>query len=179
VLGAILARVSSFLVIGIVLGLAALMSVVVYLLPDPEFGSLIIVLGITGFILPTAYGPTRSVLAAMAYPAHIRGAGIGGAEIGGAEFGGRLGAAAGGVAGGTLIAAGMDSRACSWSCCCPSASFLVPWLGFAGRRGRRGCPNNRRSARWVSALQKVHPPLRPPQSELRNIHAACAEAGEV
>ena len=38
----------------------------------------------------------------MAYPASMRGAGIGVAE-----FGGRLGAAAGGVAGGTLIAAGM------------------------------------------------------------------------
>jgi MFS transporter, AAHS family, 4-hydroxybenzoate transporter len=102
VLGAILAKVSRFLVIGVVLGLSAVMSVVVYLLPDPGFGSLIVVLGITGFILPTAFGPTRSVLAAMAYPAHIRGAGIGVAE-----FGGRLGAAAGGVAGGTLIAAGM------------------------------------------------------------------------
>ncbi|MDF9277922.1 MFS transporter [Arthrobacter sp. EH-1B-1] len=101
ILGAILARASRFLIIGIVLGLAAVMSVVVYLLPDPEFGSLIVVLGITGFILPTAFGPTRSVLAAMAYPAHVRGAGIGVAE-----FGGRLGAAAGGVAGGTLIAAG-------------------------------------------------------------------------
>ena len=102
VVGATLARVSRFLVIGIVLGLAAVMSVVVYLLPDPGFGSLVVVLGITGFILPTAFGPTRSVLAAMAYPANIRGAGIGVAE-----FGGRLGAAAGGVAGGTLIGAGM------------------------------------------------------------------------
>lgn len=102
VLGAILATVSRFLVIGIVLGLAAIMAVVVYLLPDPGFGSLLIVLGITGFILPTAFGPTRSVLAAMAYPASMRGAGIGVTE-----FGGRLGAAAGGVAGGTLIAGGM------------------------------------------------------------------------
>ena len=102
VLGAILAKVSRFLVIGIALGLAAVMSVVVYLLPDPGFGSLLVVLGITGFILPTAFGPTRSVLAAMAYPASMRGAGIGVAE-----FGGRLGAAAGGVAGGTLIAGGM------------------------------------------------------------------------
>lgn len=102
VLGAILSQVSRFLVIGIVLGLAAVMSVAVYVLPHPEFGSLIVVLGITGLILPTAFGPTRSVLAAMAYPAHVRGAGIGVAE-----FGGRLGAAAGGVAGGTLIAAGL------------------------------------------------------------------------
>ncbi|CAH0225351.1 3-hydroxybenzoate transporter MhbT [Arthrobacter sp. Bi26] len=102
VLGAILARLSRFLIIGIVLGLAAVMSIVVYLLPDPGFGSLLVVLGIAGFILPSAFGPTRSVLAAMAYPAGMRGAGIGVAE-----FGGRLGAAAGGVAGGTLIAAGM------------------------------------------------------------------------
>lgn len=102
VLGAILAKVSRFLVIGIALGLAAVMAVVVYLLPDPGFGSLLVVLGITGFILPTAFGPTRSVLAAMAYPASLRGAGIGVTE-----FGGRLGAATGGVAGGALIAGGM------------------------------------------------------------------------
>ena len=102
VLGAILAKVSRFLVIGTALGMAAAMSVVVYLLPEPGFGSLLVVLGIAGFILPSAFGPTRSVMAAMAYPAGMRGAGIGVAE-----FGGRLGAAAGGVAGGTLIAAGM------------------------------------------------------------------------
>lgn len=102
VLGVILARASRFLIIGIVLGLAAVMSIVVYLLPDPGFGSLLVVLGIAGFILPSAFGPTRSVLAAMAYPASMRGAGIGVAE-----FGGRLGAAAGGVTGGTFIAAGM------------------------------------------------------------------------
>lgn len=102
VLGLILTRMSRFLAIGGFLGLAAVMAVVMYLLPDPGFGSLIVVLGITGFILPTAFGPTRGVLAAMAYPAGFRGAGIGVAE-----FGGRLGAAAGGVAGGTLIAAGL------------------------------------------------------------------------
>lgn len=102
VLGAILARVSRFLVIGIALGLAGAMSVVVFLLPEFGFATLLIVLGITGFILPSAFGPTRGVLAAMAYPASMRGAGIGVAE-----FGGRLGAATGGVAGGTLIAAGL------------------------------------------------------------------------
>lgn len=102
VLGAILARVSRFLVIGIALGMAAAMSIVVYLLPEPGFGSLLVMLGIAGFILPSAFGPTRSVVAAMAYPTSMRGAGIGVAE-----FGGRLGAATGGVAGGTLIATGM------------------------------------------------------------------------
>ena len=89
------------LVIGIVLGLAAVMSVVVYLLPDPDSVPRCRV-GDNRVHPPTAFGPTRSVLAAMAYPANIRGAGIGVAE-----FGGRLGAAAGGVAGGTLTGAGM------------------------------------------------------------------------
>ncbi len=120
VVGAILARVSRFLVIGIVLGLAAVVSVVVYLLPDPGFGSLIVVLGITGFILPTAFGPTRSVLAAMAYPANIRGAGIGVAE-----FGGRWEQLPAALPVARSSAPEWDSRACSLFCCCPSACFLV------------------------------------------------------
>lgn len=135
VLGAILARVSRFLVIGLVLGLAAVMSVVVYLLPDPGFSSLIVVLGITGFILPTAFGPTRSVLAAAAYPASMRGAGIGVAE-----FGGRLGAAAGGVAGGTLIAAGMGLSGLFLFLLLPIAVLLGSLTGLRPQSRRTRVP---------------------------------------
>ncbi|WP_223937139.1 MFS transporter [Arthrobacter sp. StoSoilB5] len=133
VLGAILANVSRFLVIGVALGLAAVMSVLVYLIPDPGFGSLLVVLGITGFILPTAFGPTRSVLAAMAYPASMRGTGIGVAE-----FGGRLGAADGGVAGGTLIAVGMGLSSLFVVLLLPIGVLLGSLTGLRLRSRRTG-----------------------------------------
>ena len=151
VLGAILAKVSRFLVIGVVLLLAAVMSVLVYLLPDPGFGSLLVVLGITGFILPTAFGPTRSVLAAAAYPASMRGAGIGVAE-----FGGRLGAAAGGVAGGTLIAAGMGLSSLFLFLLLPIAVLLGSLTGLR--------PQSRRT-------------LVPEQTEVRPTGTLSAEEG--
>lgn len=135
VLGAILARVSRFLVIGIVLGLAAAMTIVVYLLPDPGFGSLLVVLGITGFILPSAFGPTRGVLASMAYPAGMRGAGIGVAE-----FGGRLGAAAGGGAGGTLIAAGAGLSGLFLVLLLPIGVLLGSLSGLRAQTRRTGVP---------------------------------------
>ncbi|HJX79355.1 MFS transporter [Glutamicibacter sp.] len=135
VLGAILAKVSRFLAIGSVLGLAAVMAVVVYLLPDPGFGSLLVVLGITGFILPTAFGPTRSVLAAMAYPASMRGAGIGVTE-----FGGRLGAAAGGAAGGTLIAGGMGLSAIFLVLLLPIGLLLASLTGLRAQSRRTQLP---------------------------------------
>lgn len=135
VLGAILARVSRFLIIGIVLGLSAVMAIVVYLLPDPGFGSLLVVLGIAGFILPSAFGPTRSVLAAMAYPAGMRGAGIGVAE-----FGGRLGAAAGGVAGGTLIAAGTGLSGLFLVLLLPIGVLLGSLTGLRAQSRRTGVP---------------------------------------
>ncbi|MFL4473742.1 MFS transporter [Paeniglutamicibacter sp. MACA_103] len=149
VLGAILVRMSRFLVIGIVLGLAAAMSVVVYLLPDPGFESLLVVLGITGFILPSALGPTRSVLAAMAYPAGMRGAGIGVAE-----FGGRLGAATGGIAGGTLIAGGMGLSGLFLVLLLPIGVLLGSLAGLRARSRRTQGPELIEDVPTVPALEQ-------------------------
>ncbi|QRQ78664.1 MULTISPECIES: MFS transporter [Glutamicibacter] len=102
VLGLLLVRGSRFTVIGGALCLAAVMALVVSMAREPSFGSLLVILGITGFILPSSFGPTRGVLAAMSFPESARGLGMGVTE-----FGGRLGSATGGVVGGTLIATGM------------------------------------------------------------------------
>ena len=101
-LGAVLAKVSRFLIIGVLLVLSAAMAIVIGLIPDASFGVLLAVLTVTGLIIPTACGPTRTVLAAAAYPTKARGTGVGSTE-----FGARVGSAVGGAVGGTVIGAGL------------------------------------------------------------------------
>ncbi|WP_328531317.1 MFS transporter [Nocardioides sp. NBC_00368] len=102
VLAAILAKVSRFLIIGLALGLSAVIVLVIGVVPNPRFGTLLVLLTITGLILPTALGPTRTVLAAAAYPTKVRGTGVGVTE-----FAARIGSATGGAVGGALIGAGL------------------------------------------------------------------------
>ncbi|QZY50625.1 MFS transporter [Leucobacter tenebrionis] len=101
-LGVVLVRASRFATIGIALALTAMAVLVIGLAPSPGYGALLALLSVTGFLLPSACGPTRSVLAAAAYPTDVRGTGVGSTE-----FSGRLGSAAGGAAGGALIGAGL------------------------------------------------------------------------
>lgn len=100
--GALLIRASRFIVIGSTLLASAIVVLLLALAPSPGYGALLVLLSITGFILPAACGPTRSVLAAAAYPTEIRGTGVGSTE-----FSGRIGSAAGGALGGVLIGAGL------------------------------------------------------------------------
>ncbi|MFI5718948.1 MFS transporter [Nocardia sp. NPDC051750] len=101
-LSGILARVSRYRVIGFALALSVVVALAIGLAPDPGFGTLLLLLTIAGLILPTAFGPTRNILATAAYPARVRGTGVGSTELCA-----RAGSAVGGLVGGTLIGAGL------------------------------------------------------------------------
>ncbi|SCC30355.1 MFS transporter, AAHS family, 4-hydroxybenzoate transporter [Pseudarthrobacter enclensis] len=119
-LSAILTRKSRFVAIGIVLALSAATALAIGFLSNASFGVLLSVLSIAGLIIPTALGPTRNVLAAAAYPAAMRGAGVGSTE-----FSARTGSAVGGAVGGFLIGAGLGLGGVF-------LALLVPIAGLMG-----------------------------------------------
>lgn len=124
-LGGFLARISRFTVIAIVLVLAAASAMVIGLLPDPRFGLLLPLFLIVGLILPTAFGPTRNVLAASAYPTRVRATGVGSTELSA-----RLGSAAGGAVGGTLVGAGLGLSGLFLVVLIPIGVLLATLLGL-------------------------------------------------
>lgn len=101
-LGAILAKWSRFIVFGTLLVLSAVIITIVGILPDPAYSTLLIVFVIYAFIVPTALGPSRAIMAAAAYPTSVRATGIGTAEMAG-----RVGSAVCGGIGGVLLGAGI------------------------------------------------------------------------
>ncbi|MGO1543457.1 MAG: MFS transporter [Gulosibacter sp.] len=100
--GVFLARWSRFVVFGSLLVLSALVVVSVGVWPNLSHGTLLLLMAAFGFIIPSVLGPSRSILAAAAYPTAVRATGIGATEMGG-----RVGSAVGGAAGGALIGAGL------------------------------------------------------------------------
>ncbi|NLT27231.1 MAG: aromatic acid/H+ symport family MFS transporter [Microbacteriaceae bacterium] len=131
VLGLVLGRASRFWVIGTNLVLAAVMLLVVALVPNPGFETLLPLLTVFAFIVPTAVGPTRNVLAVNAYPAEIRATGVGATELSA-----RLGSATGGALGGTLIGAGLGISGVMLVLLVPIAILLMSLLGI-GMQSRR------------------------------------------
>lgn len=119
-LSGILTRMSRFLAIGIALAMSAVIAVIVGFVSDAPFAVLLPLLSIAGLIIPTAFGPTRNVLAAAAYPAAMRGAGVGSTE-----FSARTGSAVGGAVGGLLIGAGLGLAGIFFS-------LLVPITALSG-----------------------------------------------
>ncbi|QGU08771.1 4-hydroxybenzoate transporter PcaK (plasmid) [Corynebacterium occultum] len=101
-LGAVLAKWQRFGVIAACLAVSAIVAVAVSLVSDAGFVTLLIVLGVTGFFVPAALGPTRNVLAVEAYPTDMRATGVGITELSA-----RLGSAGQGALGGVLIGGGL------------------------------------------------------------------------
>ncbi|WP_394194460.1 MFS transporter [Microbacterium foliorum] len=133
VIGAVLTKVSRFVAIGSALILSAAAAVLVGVTPDLGYGQLLLLLGIAGFVLPAAFGPTRSVLAAAAYPTRIRGTGVGSTE-----FSARIGSAVGGAVGGTLIGAGLGLTGLFLTLLAPIAVLTATVFGLAMDARRRG-----------------------------------------
>lgn len=125
ILAGILAKVSRFVTIAIVLVLGAASVIVVAVLPDPAFALLLPLFCIVGLILPTAFGPTRNVLAAAAYPTRVRATGVGSTELSA-----RVGSAVGGAVGGTLIGAGLGLSGLFFAVLIPIGVLIAFVLGL-------------------------------------------------
>lgn len=132
-LGVILMKVSRYMTISIVLAMSVVMTLVIAFIPSPGFSTLLPLVTIAGFILPTGFGPTRNILAAAAYPTAVRGTGVGMTELGA-----RLGSAAGGLAGGTLIGAGLGLSAIFLAILMPLAILLGALAGLRAEAKRTG-----------------------------------------
>lgn len=101
-LGMLLRKFSRFTVIGTFLVMSILCLLLIGTNPTMDFRFLVLIMSITGLVLPTVLGGTQNILAAIAYPARARATGVGAGSLAG-----RVGAVAGGIAGGTLIGAGI------------------------------------------------------------------------
>lgn len=102
VLGMFLRKFSRFGVIGSYLVLSIVCLIVIGTYPGLDFPVLVLVMSLTGLVLPTILGGTQTILATIAYPARARATGVGSASLAG-----RVGSVAGGITGGTLIGVGL------------------------------------------------------------------------
>lgn len=98
----LLRKFSRFTVIGTFLVMSILCLLLIGTNPTMDFRFLVLIMSITGLVLPTVLGGTQNILAAIAYPAQARATGVGAGSLAG-----RVGAVVGGIAGGTLIGAGI------------------------------------------------------------------------
>ena len=92
----------NFRAISVYLGLSAILTSVVGLLADAEFGTLLLALTATALFMPALLGPTRNILAVDIYPEDMRATGVGATELSA-----RLGSASQGALGGILIGGGL------------------------------------------------------------------------
>ena len=92
----------NFRAISVYLGLSAILTSVVGLFADAEFGALLLALTATALFMPALLGPTRNILAVDIYPEDMRATGVGATE-----FSARLGSASQGALGGILIGGGL------------------------------------------------------------------------
>ncbi|HWI32503.1 MAG TPA: MFS transporter [Microbacterium sp.] len=153
-LGAVLVRVSRFLIIGILLVVSAGMVLVIGFFPNPTFGALLMIFALAGLILPATMGPTRSVLAAAAYPTRIRGAGVGTTE-----FGARVGSAFGGAAGGMLIGAGLGLSGLFLTILIPIGVLLVTLGGLKVQARLTGADSRAGYKEELAPVVTTHVPV--------------------
>lgn len=133
ILGALLKKFSRYAVISLVLLSSLVGLLVVGLFPLREFATLLVIFTVLGFILPTGFGPSRDVLSAVAYPAHARGTGLGTANLVA-----RVGTAAGGVAGGALIGAGLSLSGLFLALLLPVGALMLTLGGLRLEAGKQG-----------------------------------------
>ncbi|HJX79361.1 MFS transporter [Glutamicibacter sp.] len=101
-LGMLLRKYSRFGVVGTFLVLSIGSLVIIGSNPSMEFPLLVLMMSLTGLVLPTILGGTQNIFATIEYPARVRATGVGSASLAG-----RVGSVAGGITGGTLLGAGL------------------------------------------------------------------------
>ncbi len=101
-LGILFKKYSVHRVIATYLAISILCLVVIGFYQQVDLMFLIVIMTMTGMVLPAVIGGTQNILAALAYPARVRATGVGAASASG-----RIGSIAGGLIGGSLIGAGL------------------------------------------------------------------------
>jgi MFS transporter, AAHS family, 4-hydroxybenzoate transporter len=132
-LGMLLRKYSRFSVVGIFLALSIACLILIGTNPAMDFPFLVLMMSLTGLVLPTVLGGTQNIFAAIAYPASVRATGVGAGSLAG-----RVGSVAGGITGGTIIGAGLGFSGFFLVLALPVAVMIGVVVGLKADARRHG-----------------------------------------
>lgn len=132
-LGMLLRKYSRFNVVGIFLALSIACLILIGTKPAMDFPFLVLMMSLTGLVLPTVLGGTQNIFAAIAYPVSVRATGVGAGSLAG-----RVGSVAGGITGGTIIGAGLGFSGFFLVLALPVAVMIGVVVGLKADARRHG-----------------------------------------